>query len=136
MACRLFTPIISRAMESRFSITHAASNSRESSQSNLTLISQRLRTMEIDSSAFINPPTGHEARGVHWIRPELVCEVEFAEWTGEGILRHSSFKGLREDKDPREIVREKPLQDSDTGNKPAGAAGKKKQARSPAENRY
>ena len=42
----------------------------------------------------------------HWVRPELVGEVEFAEWTDEGILRHPSFLGLRDDKDPREVVRE------------------------------
>jgi bifunctional non-homologous end joining protein LigD len=54
-----------------------------------------------------NRPRGADARGVHWLRPELVCEVEFAEWTGDGILRHPSFKGLRADKDPREVRREK-----------------------------
>jgi bifunctional non-homologous end joining protein LigD len=39
-------------------------------------------------------------------RPELVCEVEFTEWTFEGTLRQPAFKGLRDDKDPREVVRE------------------------------
>ena len=38
--------------------------------------------------------------------PELVCEVEFTEWTFEGTLRQPAFKGLRDDKDPREVVRE------------------------------
>jgi bifunctional non-homologous end joining protein LigD len=42
----------------------------------------------------------------HWTRPELVCEVAFTEWTPEGTLRHPSFQGLREDKDPREVVKE------------------------------
>ena len=44
--------------------------------------------------------------GPIWVEPELVCEVEFSEWTREGTLRQSSFKGLRDDKDPREVVRE------------------------------
>jgi len=46
--------------------------------------------------------------GVHWLRPELVCEVAFSEWTPEGLLRHPSFKGLRADKTPREVTRERP----------------------------
>jgi bifunctional non-homologous end joining protein LigD len=44
--------------------------------------------------------------GPRWVAPELVCEVEFTEWTREGTLRQSAFKGLRDDKDPREVVRE------------------------------
>jgi bifunctional non-homologous end joining protein LigD len=44
--------------------------------------------------------------GPVWVEPELVGEVEFTEWTHEGTLRQPSFKGLRTDKDPREVVRE------------------------------
>lgn len=40
------------------------------------------------------------------VEPKLICEVEFTEWTSDGRLRHPSFKGLREDKDPRDVVRE------------------------------
>jgi len=47
-------------------------------------------------------------RGAIWVRPCLLAEVEFTEWTKEGLLRHPSFKGLREDKDPLEVVRELP----------------------------
>ena len=43
---------------------------------------------------------------VKWVRPELVCEVEFAEWTDERVMRQPIFLGLREDKDPRLVVRE------------------------------
>ncbi len=74
----------------------------------LAEMTPRLATLEIDKSPFVNPPTGHEEKGVHWIRPTLVTEVEFSSWTKEGILRHPSFKGLREDKDSKEIVREDP----------------------------
>jgi bifunctional non-homologous end joining protein LigD len=45
-------------------------------------------------------------RGARWCEPELVCEVEFREWTREGTLRAPSYKGLRDDKDAREVVRE------------------------------
>jgi bifunctional non-homologous end joining protein LigD len=43
---------------------------------------------------------------VVWVRPELVAEVEYRGWTTDDQLRHASFKGLREDKDPREVTRE------------------------------
>jgi len=46
--------------------------------------------------------------GVHFVAPALVCEVEFTEWTRAGTLRHPSFKGLRDDKDPYSVVREQP----------------------------
>jgi len=41
-----------------------------------------------------------------WARPELVAQIEFTEWTPDGHLRHATFAGLRDDKDPREVVRE------------------------------
>jgi bifunctional non-homologous end joining protein LigD len=47
-------------------------------------------------------------RGVHWVHPELVGEVLFSEWTRDGKLRHPRFVGLRNDKRPREVVRERP----------------------------
>jgi bifunctional non-homologous end joining protein LigD len=43
-----------------------------------------------------------------WVEPKLVCEIQFTEWTGDDSLRHPSFLGLREDKPPKEVVREKP----------------------------
>ncbi|HYF56120.1 MAG TPA: DNA ligase D [Salinarimonas sp.] len=54
------------------------------------------------------------ARGVRWARPELVAEVEFRGWTADGLLRHASFKGLRDDKDPREVVIETDVAPSPT----------------------
>jgi bifunctional non-homologous end joining protein LigD len=46
--------------------------------------------------------------GVHWVEPRLVAEVGFSEWTTDGELRHPRFQGLRDDKDPAEVVRETP----------------------------
>ncbi|HEY0553340.1 MAG TPA: DNA ligase D, partial [Thermoanaerobaculia bacterium] len=63
--------------------------------------------LEIKKAAFKNPPRGAEARRSHWLKPKLVAEVSFTEWTRDGSLRHSTFQGLREDKNPEEIVREK-----------------------------
>lgn len=45
-------------------------------------------------------------RGVEWAKPQLVCEVEFTEWTDEGSLRHPSFQGLREDKPAADVKRD------------------------------
>jgi bifunctional non-homologous end joining protein LigD len=47
--------------------------------------------------------------GVHWIRPELVGEVGFSEWTTAGQLRHPRYLGLRRDKEPRAVIRERPV---------------------------
>ena len=45
---------------------------------------------------------------VTWVKPELVCEVTFSGWTGEGLMRHPVFARWRDDKDPRDVVREVP----------------------------
>ena len=47
-----------------------------------------------------------KAKGVQWVKPNLVCEVAFHEWTSDGKLRALAFLGLREDKSPTEVVRE------------------------------
>ena len=49
-------------------------------------------------------PKGVSRKGVHWIEPRLVAEVEFATWTADAIVRQASFQGLREDKDARDVV--------------------------------
>jgi ATP-dependent DNA ligase len=41
-----------------------------------------------------------------WLKPELVAQIEFTEWTPDGHLRHSKFVGLRDDKDAREVVQD------------------------------
>lgn len=69
---------------------------------------KRLRNIESPSPAFHNAPSGPEAKGVHWVSPELVAEVEFTQWTREGVLRHPSFQGLREDKSASEVTHESP----------------------------
>jgi bifunctional non-homologous end joining protein LigD len=74
----------------------------------LLRLSKRLRDQERNASPFANPPAGREAKGVHWLAPVLVAEIEFSGWTREGVLRHPSFKGLREDKEPLEVVLEQP----------------------------
>ncbi len=66
----------------------------------------RLEPLVQEASPFTPAPRGAAARGVHWVRPELVAEVAFTEWTRDGKVRHPSFQGLREDKPARAVVRE------------------------------
>jgi len=47
-------------------------------------------------------------RQAHWVEPRLVAQIGFTEWTGDGRLRHPRYLGLREDKPPRDVVRERP----------------------------
>jgi bifunctional non-homologous end joining protein LigD len=69
---------------------------------------RRLRGIAADASPFTPRPSGWLGRNAHWVRPELVCEVAFTEWTGDGKIRHPSFQGLREDKRAADVVRETP----------------------------
>jgi bifunctional non-homologous end joining protein LigD len=55
-----------------------------------------------------NPFTGDPPKNAHWVKPTLVAEIDFSEWTRDGHLRHPSFKGLREDKPATKVVREEP----------------------------
>jgi DNA ligase D-like protein (predicted ligase) len=81
----------------------------------LAALRRRLDRLERDRPPFA---AGKLPRvGVHWVRPELVGQVGFAEWTRDGQLRHPRFLGLRQDKRPREVVRERPL----GGSRPASA---------------
>ncbi len=76
------------------------------SEQTLQLLSAELERLERKRTPFAGGLTRAEARGVHWVTPKLVAEVEFSEWTDENRLRHPTFKGVRRDKEPAEIVRE------------------------------
>jgi bifunctional non-homologous end joining protein LigD len=53
--------------------------------------------------------SAREWQSIHWIKPVLLCEVAFTEWTQDGRVRHPSFQGMREDKDARDVKKEKPV---------------------------
>jgi bifunctional non-homologous end joining protein LigD len=65
----------------------------------------RLARLERKTSPFSVEPKPNAP--VHWVAPEIVCEMSFSEWTSDGLMRHPQFEGLREDKKPEAIHREK-----------------------------
>jgi bifunctional non-homologous end joining protein LigD len=70
-------------------------------------ITAKLKRRERRTAPFVNAPARSTSNGVHWVKPDLVAEVEFTEWSDDGMLRHPAFKGLRVDKKATEVVRER-----------------------------
>jgi bifunctional non-homologous end joining protein LigD len=87
------------------------------SDASLVALSRSLSALGQNESPFHNPPQGAEGRRAHWVRPVLVAEVAFAEWTDDGTLRHPVFLGLRADKRAADVVRE-PAETSNDGEAP------------------
>lgn len=73
----------------------------------MTRLQRALDTRRQSDSPFRPPLPRPVARSAHWVRPDLVAQVEFSEWTPEGRLRHPAYQGLRDDKSPAEVVRER-----------------------------
>ncbi|MHA3770084.1 non-homologous end-joining DNA ligase [Verrucomicrobiota bacterium sgz303538] len=85
----------------------------------LEMMRGKLDRLETDTCPFTDIPTKSGGkwtrnmtpaamRNAHWVRPEIVCQVRFAEWTSDAALRQPVFLGLRKDKDPRVVIRERP----------------------------
>lgn len=85
----------------------------------LRTIKAKLTRLKRTTPAYVDPPTGSESRGVSWVEPEVVAEVEFTEWTADGALRHPSFVGLREDKNAESVTRERPKEVISISRNPA-----------------
>ncbi|HTU50252.1 MAG TPA: DNA ligase D [Acidobacteriaceae bacterium] len=69
---------------------------------------KRLEEIRQERPAFSNvPPDG--ARDAQWVQPKYVCEVKFATWTADNLVRQASFQGLREDKPAKQVTRELPV---------------------------
>jgi bifunctional non-homologous end joining protein LigD len=71
-------------------------------------LQKKLDRLSQTAMPFETKPKDPGLRDAHWAKPQLVGEVEFMEWTADGLIRHPSFQGLREDKRAAEIVREEP----------------------------
>jgi bifunctional non-homologous end joining protein LigD len=92
----------------------------------LTALAKRFKPLEQKQSPFVEVPAV-ERKDAVWLKPELVCEVKYTDWTRDGRLRHPSFQGLREDKRAADVRRDVP--DDEEGEvaqaKPAAAKAAK-----------
>jgi ATP-dependent DNA ligase len=83
----------------------------------LRRLARELAALETDAAAFDGE--GLPRTGVHWVKPKLVAQIGFTEWTADGKLRHPRFLGLRDDKSAEEVTRESPMQEGRPANRTA-----------------
>ncbi|WPN55883.1 DNA ligase D [Pseudomonas sp. P9_31] len=76
-------------------------------EATLKRLYEQLKPLQTKKPSVVNPPTGGEAKGVHWLKPVLLAEVAFAEMTKDGSVRQAVFHGLREDKPAEGITEER-----------------------------
>jgi bifunctional non-homologous end joining protein LigD len=76
------------------------------SDATLRMLGQRLDPLRRPESPFDGPVPAEHAKGAVWVEPRLVAEVAFDSWTRAGRMRAPSYRGLRDDKDPADVVRE------------------------------
>jgi bifunctional non-homologous end joining protein LigD len=88
------------------------------SQSQLKQLHEQLCAQERETSPLDQPLKGAPARGVHWVEPTQVCEVEFAEWTRDGLVRQAVFLDLPGDRHASRVTREQPMPIKATPAKP------------------
>jgi len=93
------------------------------SQASALELRRKLDALARADCPFAVRPPGPVGRDAHWVRPELVAEVAFTEWTEDGKIRHPSFQGLRSDKRPRDVVHERPTLPPVEGAAPSAPGG-------------
>ena len=99
-----FGALLLGAYDDRDELRYIGSVGTGFSAQRLRTLYQQLRELETETSPFSFNPSLELVRGAHWVKPELVADIEFTEWTRDGVLRHPVFRGLREDRNPKEIM--------------------------------
>jgi len=104
-------------------LVHVGRTGTGFTQATAKAIFKQLQPLRRATSPFANALTSEEKRGLVFVDPQLVAEVEFRGWTGDRHLRHAAFKGLREDKPATEVLFEMPRQQTtnEAAPKPAAA---------------
>lgn len=115
-------------------LTYAGKVGTGFSDRTLEDLGSRLEEMTQSKSPFADlKRASGEGRGAHWVKPQLVAQVAFSNWTRDQHLRHPSFQGLREDKLAREVVREEPVSLAEADIKANGKAKEGKRREVPAD---
>ena len=86
-------------------------------------LAERFSALAVKKSPLEEKLPASETRGVHWLKPELVAQIAFAEFTADGVVRHARFLGLREDKPARAVRRETAMALETAANGGAGQDG-------------
>ncbi len=101
-----FGSLVLGEYDAKKKLTHVGRVGTGFNESQLRDLTKRMKALAQEDNPFTPPLKGAAAKGAHWVKPQLVAEVAFTERTRDGILRHPTFRGLREDKSPAEIVGE------------------------------
>lgn len=101
------------------------------SHASLVSLAKKLAKLVVEAPSCADPP---RIAGATWVRPALVCQVRFTEWTSDGRLRHPAFEGLREDKPARAVSREE-ARDVASVEDPRANARNRKSSKNPPKKR-
>jgi bifunctional non-homologous end joining protein LigD len=109
-------------------LTYAGHIGTGFNEKELARVMALLKPLETKASPFCEPVKSNEP--AHWVRPDLVAQVKFTEWTADGKLRHPVYLGLRDDKKPKDVQREEKVGKSEVRSLKSEAPGVKAAAKS------
>jgi bifunctional non-homologous end joining protein LigD len=88
-------------------------------------LEQKFNEIKQSSPPFANAPKSKKDENIVWVKPQYIAQVNFAEWTQDNLLRQASFKGLRMDKEPKEVIKESPAESKEKDDIPQDLKPKK-----------